>query len=443
MIRHPVSIPTNDWLDFAIIATDRLDIGGNLNIAGNFATTAVGGTLEIGVNTFQLDDSPPPFVTADTLRLSGQASVANAYTNDIVGSPNGEVRGTVEPQQFPLDIDVPTFPTAEVCDACTLSAPDVVVDPDDTITLTPGCYGELFARMNAAVFLEPGSYNFFEWDIQKFASVTANGPVQIYIRDKIGTEEENYLGAASAEITDFQVWIGARKTCSPMQSVRHTMIGKFSVVIGTFVAPDDDDFNFNRGAILMGTTVAEQVCVRGEHSDRPPTPTPIPTGVPTPTPTPPPSTPTPSPTMTPGLTPTPTPTPEHLPTPTPTSTPSATPTPTPTPENIPTPSPTPTATPASTPTPTPSPTPVFPTPTPSPTPGTTPTPGMTPTPMPTPTPTLTPTPLPTVVPPPTATPVPRKKPWGRKSGLIEPLFPTRTGPGIAPSVKRPIGVRRR
>lgn len=428
---HPFAIPTTDWLDYTIIATTRLDIGGNLNISGNFATSAVGGSLEVGINTFQLDASPPPFVVSDTLHLGGQASVANAYTNDITGNPTGHVRGTTESQAFPLNLDLPTFPTAEVCDDCTLTAPDVIVAPDDTITLTPGCYGELFARMNSTVFLEGGSYTFFEWDIQKFASVTANGPVQIYVRDRIATEEENFLGAASAAVLDFQAWIGARNTCS-RSPVRHTVIGKFSTVIGTFVAPSDDDFNFNRGAVLIGTTVAESVDVRGEHSMRPPTPTP--TTIPTPTPS---MTPTITPTMTPTPTPmaTPTPTPEHLPTPSPTPTAEHLPTPTPTPSSTPTPTPSPTPTSSPTPSgsPTPSPTPVFPTPTPTQT--------MSPA---TPTPTPTPTPLPTFVPPPTPTPTaaPRKHPWGRKSGLIDSLFPNRSGPGIAPSMRRPLGVRR-
>lgn len=443
VVPHPSNLPTNNWLDYTIIAENRLDIGSNMNLSGNFACYAPGCSLEVALNTFQLDDSPPPFVACDTLNLGNNASIANAYTNSITGSASGEVRGTVMSQTFPLPLDLPTFPTSAVCHSCTLSAGDVVVDPDDTITLTPGCYGELFARQNASVFLQPGSYMFKEWDIQKFASVTANGPVQVYVREKVATEEANYLGAASANVLDFQVWIGSRKTCVPTSSPTHTVIGKFSIVIGTFVAPADDDFNYNKDAIFMGTTIAQEVDVRGTHDDRPPTPTP--TSQPTPTPTPPVNTPTPTP-------------PVNTPTPTP---PVNTPTPTP-PGNTPTPTPTGTPNINTTPTPTPSvtPTPSFPTPTPTqpftpptPTPQTTSTPNATRTPrvLPTPTPTQpfvppTPTPMPSVNPPPptpTATVGPRKKPWGKKSGIIDPLFPPRLGSRVSPTMKRPMGIRRR
>ncbi len=411
-VRGPIAVaaavPTTNWLDFTLIAENRIVTGPNLNLSGNFATWGAGGTLELGQNCFQLDDTPPPFVAADTLNLAGQASVANAFTNQITGNPTGEVRGTTQAESFPLALSLPTFPTAAVCNNCALNSSDVVVQPDDTITLSPGCYGELFARQNAAVFLQPGAYTFKEWDIQKFASVTANGPVQIHIRKKIDTEEGNFLGAASGDALDFQVWIGARTACQA-GATTHSAIGKFSIAIGTFVAPTDDDFNFNKGVILMGTAVADQIDVRGQHEDRPPTPTP---NLPTPTP---------QTTSTPHIDTTPTPTPAVTPTP-----------------NLPTPTPQTTSTPH-----------IDTTPTPTPNGSPTPRPSNTPRKLPTPTPTQpftppTPTPIPSIIPPPTPTPTvaPRKHPWGKRSGLIDSLFPARTGSRIAPSMKRPLGVRR-
>ena len=445
VVPGPTTIPTTDWMDFTLIAEDRLDIGANLNIAGNFATWGSGGTLELAQDTFQLDGDPASFVAADTLNLAAQASVENAYTNQITGNPTGMVRGLTQATSFPLPLTLPTFPTAAVCDTCSLSAADVVVQPSQTMTLNPGCYGELFARQNATVFLAPGSYTFRELDLQKFSSLTATGPVQIYVRERIQTEENNFLGAMSGQVLDYQVWIGAKKSCVPGDNPVNSAIGAFSIAIGTFVAPEDDDFNFNKGVILLGTTVAKEIDVRGSHDNRPPTPTPTP--IPTQTA---PPTPTPTPTSTPSINNTPTPTPNG-PTPTPNG-------PTPTP-NGPTPTPNgPTPTPNSpTPTPnSPTPTPNSPTPTPN---GPTPTPAVTPTPnFPTPTPTqpfnpptptptsrLLPTPTPTqpfTPPTPTATVVPRKHPWGKKSGLIDSLFPTRTGPRVNPSMRRPLAVRR-
>ena len=437
----PGMLPTTNWLDYTIIAEDRLDIGSNINIAGNFATWGNGGTLEIGQDTFQLDGNPASFVAGDTLNLAARASVENAYTNLITGNPTGMVRGVTQMTAFPLPIDLPDFPSALVCDSCTLSAGDVVVQPNESTTLSPGCYGELFLRQNATAFLEPGEYAFRELDLNKFSTLMALGPVQIYVREKLATEEGNFLGASSNEVLDFQVWIGSRKTCVPGDNATNSVIGKSSIAIGTFVAPVDDDFNFNKGVILLGTTVAQAVDVRGTHENRPPTPTPTPTGTPIPTQTAP-ATPTPTPN---GPTPTPngpTPTPNG-PTPTPNG-PTPTPNgPTPTP-NGPTPTPNgPTPTPnGPTPTPNgPTPTPNGPTPTPN---GPTPTPNLTPTPTPTPT-SVLPTPTATQPfnpPTPTPTVAPRKRPWGKKAGIIDSLFPTRTGPRVAPSKRRPLARQR-
>ena len=158
--RAAATLPTTNWLDFTIIAENRLDIGANLNLSGNFATWAAGGTLELGLNTYQLDDAPPPFVAADTLNLAAVASEANAYTNIVTGNPTGKVRGTTEPTSFPLGLSLPTFPTAHVCNNCTLSGANFVVSPGGSLTLPPGCYGERLARQNSTVFLETGTYNF-------------------------------------------------------------------------------------------------------------------------------------------------------------------------------------------------------------------------------------------------------------------------------------------
>jgi len=435
------AIPTNNWRDYTVISLDRLVIGSNLNLTGNYATVNADGTVEIGLNSFQLDASPSFFVAADTIDLGPQASIADAYTNAIVGNPTGEVRGQIFPQTFPLPINLPNLPVNNICNDCTLGAGDVTVPVGDTVTLSPGCYGQLLARQSSHVFLNAGVYRFRNWDIRKFASITANGPVTIYVRDNVTDEEGAFFGADNAHVDDFALWIGSRITCNPFTSIANSDIGHLSVFIGTLFAPKDDDLDFRKDAILLGTAVGGQVFVRGTHQARPPTPTPTPRPSPTKVPTP---TPTPTRTPTPTPTRTPTPTPTRTPTPTPTQTPSVTPTPTRTPTPTPTRTPTPTPTQTSGPSPTPtSPfNPPTPTPTRTPTRTPTPTPKGTPTPTPkgTPTPTVKPSPTPTQpVNPPTPTPAVRKKPWGKKSGIINPVLPPRGGPGVNPSMRRPMG----
>ena len=321
--------PTS-WLDYTIIAEDRLTIGPNLNLAGNFAVTGAGGSLEIGLNTFHLDGDPTPVMAADTIHLGAQASIVDAYTNQIAGNSTGEVRGQIFPRTFPLTIARPSFPVGQACDSCATSEGDVAVSSGANLTLNPGCYGELLARSDSTVFLRPGSYTFKEWDIRKFAAVMAEGPVQIHIRRKLKTEESVFLGATSGNVSDYQVWIAAETSCSAGSNPIKSTLGKFTVASGTFVAPEDDDFNLNKGVVLIGTVLAKRVDVRGDHAARPPTPTPTqsPTPTPspsvTPTPSPSPNVPTPTPTE-PFHPPTPSPSPSPSPKPTPTSKPTSTP----------------------------------------------------------------------------------------------------------------------
>lgn len=325
--------PSTDWMDYTIVAREKVIVGPNINVGGSFAAVDSGGLVRISNNTFQLDGVPDPVVAADEVTLAGQSSVVDVYAGTLDANATSTIRGTLnQPYPFPLPIVLPPIP-AQATDPCTESAADVVVAAGATVQLSPGCYGELKVKKDAILVLEPGDFQFFKWTIKKRAQVlTLGGDVDVYVRRRIKTEDEAEVRASSGDPKELQFWIASENDSK-------SIIGRFSMVIATIYAPEDPMLNFNKGVFFFGSAVGKTVDIRGNHDDRPPTPTPSPTPSPTPTATPTP-TPTPSPTATPSpsatsiVPPTPSPSPTQTPTPTATPSPSATsivpPTPTPT-----------------------------------------------------------------------------------------------------------------
>lgn len=319
-----LAAPSTNWMDYTVVAREKIVIGSNLNIGGSFATIESGGLLRFSQGSFQLDGAPDPLLAADDLTLGQQTSVVDVYAGTLDAHPTAVIRGSLtEPHPFPLPIVLPPLP-AQSTDPCTESAPDIVVAAGATRVLSPGCYGELTVKKGGMVILEPGEFLFFKWTIKKQAQVLTQGggDVDVYIRRRMKTEDSAEVRASSGDPTELQFWIASENN-------NKTVIGRFGTVIATIYAPDDPALNFNKDVTFIGSAVGRVVDIRGSHQDRPPTPTPSPSPSPSPTPSPSPS-----------PSPMPTPSPTSVVPPTPSPSPSPSPTPSPTPTMIPSPSPT-------------------------------------------------------------------------------------------------------
>jgi hypothetical protein len=485
-IQGVAAVPTV-WTDYTALAENRLEIGSNIEVSGNFAVRQPGGLLLGRIGLFHNSVPPDSFLAADGIELQNGSSVNNVFTNTLQLNGTATVRGTItDPFAFPLIITPPTLPPA-VDDPCANSGADVTINvAGSPHTLAPGCYKDLTVRDGAVLELN-GTYTFRKVLVEGSTSssggqLVAVGPTVLNVQRTFATEINADAFPDSGDPADLLVnskgvnnRIGNGSLNPPPNST----------FIGRLVAPNDPNLEFGARSVFIGNAYADEIFIFGVHLPRTPSPTPTRTPTPSPTPT---KTPTPTPTRTPTptptqpfmptATPTPSPTPTRTPTPTPTvtATPGVTATPTPTPTGTPgvTPTPTPfrtpTPTPFRTPTPTPplntptptpfrTPTPTPPLNTPTPTPFRTPTPTpplatptptspfVPPTPTPTPTPPLaTPTPTSPFVPPtPTIEPAPptpppgtwRKKPWGRMFPFLPNANLSRGGRGV-PSMTIPL-----
>jgi hypothetical protein len=325
---------STSWLDYTAVARNRLDIGSNIEVAGNYAVTEPGGSLTLGTNLFHSSVPAGSFLAADQMEFITGASANNVFVNALQLNGTAEVRGTkTTPLALPLTIDVPALPPG-ITSPCTGGAANVTVPNNQTRSLAPGCYKNLIVNANGILELTGGDYVFSRVVVEADAQVIAESASVLSVQVKLTTELRSFLSPQSGNAADLQIFIGGAQN----------RIGNEALFIGRIVAPNDPGFEFGVRATFIGNAYAGGINIFGVHLPR--TPTPTPTRTPTPTPTP-----TFTPFMPPTPTPTPTPTPPgQTPTPTPTQTPPGQ-TPTPTPPGQ-TPTPTPTATPFNPPTPT-------------------------------------------------------------------------------------------
>jgi len=331
--------PSSDWLQYTAIAANRLDIGSNIEVSGNYAVTQPGGKLTLGTNLFHDSVPPDSFLVADQMEFTTGASANNVYVNSLQLNGTAEVRGTTNPFNFPLVINVPPLPP-EITSSCTVNASNVTVGASQTQTLAAGCYRDLLVKPDAVLNLTGGTYTFRHVLIETSAQLVAKSATTIAIQQNLTTEISAFVSPQSGNAADLMIFCGGASS----------QFGNDGMFVGRIVAPNDNLLIFGPRVTFIGNAYAAEMNIFGVHLLR--TPSPTPTRTPTPTPTP---------TFTPFRPPTPTPTPS----PTPTVTPSVTPTPTVTPVVTPTPTHTPTPTPTETP-PIPTPTEPFRPPTPTP-----------------------------------------------------------------------------
>lgn len=307
----------SDWLEYTAIAGNRLDIGSNIEVAGNYAVIRPGGRLTLGTNLFHSSVPADSFLAADEMDFVTGASANNVFVNDLQLNGNAEVRGTkTTPLALPININIPPLPPG-VTDGCTGGASNVTVPASGNRTLAAGCYRNVLVNQNGTLELTGGTYIFRQLTIEADGQAVANGASTISVQDRLATGLRSFLSPQSGDPADLQIFAGGQQN----------QIGNEALFIGRIVAPNDPGLQFGVRATFIGNAYADGLNIFGVHLVR--TPTPTPSATPTPTPTSPPTVtpfmpPTPTPTPTPpGSTPTPTP-PVHTPTPTPTSPPTPT-----------------------------------------------------------------------------------------------------------------------
>ena len=258
---------SGNWRDYHFIALDEMDLGGENNLPGNYAVVRAGGDINVQNGAFQLGSTESRYLVADSINLAANASVVDVYYgSQFTKAPSAEVRGAEysSPQLFAsgqlATLTLPTIPAA-VFDGCSLTGIRQVASSGSTITISPGCYGELEAKQNSTVELAPGTYNFNKWDIRKAVTVRALGPVTVYVRQNVRTEEGVRIEPVSGNPDDFSFFVGS-------DSNKRSSLGAYNNFVGTFVDLNNPELNVRKKAQVTGTLVAIKVKLRSVHEDR-------------------------------------------------------------------------------------------------------------------------------------------------------------------------------
>ncbi len=320
--------PSTNWKDIEVVGTESVTVGHNTRLFGSIAVLSNKGLLRVSADVVQVDGVAPDrnFVAASILEFGNGASVQDAYFNRIrSGAGDYYVRGTRQPQSFPLPVATPALP-AELGDSCVNFGPDILVDRDRSRVLSPGCYGDVTVRDGGRLELNAGGFKMRSLRLNESVRVIGHGDVDLFVRRAVDIGDDSIVGPESNSPDDLVFWArnDRNTTCH---------IGRRVRLVGRLVAPNDGNMLLLRDSRITGSVYGRKVHLKQDiDPGSPPLPTPSPATTATPRPTttasPGPTTPTPSATATPGPgTPTP------VPTPTsglgPPSTPRATPRPTP------------------------------------------------------------------------------------------------------------------
>ena len=252
--------PSTKWRDYRIIGTEQIDLGSNSTVPGNYVVLGTGGSIRVQNGARQPAGTPEPYLLADEVTLSANASVQNVYANRFSRADSAEVVGTIHrpapPFPFALD-DLPSIPPATF-DPCTTSAAKTVVPANEFEVLSPGCYGELEAKQFSTVTLTGGEYRFLKWDLKNDVTVNVLAPSVVHIRQNLSSQQDTEIAPASGDPDDLMFFIGA-------DSNKSSSLGGFNVFVGNIVDPFDRELNLRRQISFTGTAMAIKVKLRGNH----------------------------------------------------------------------------------------------------------------------------------------------------------------------------------
>jgi len=172
------------WVEQNGVVVDG-DVGANISSPGPYL--AKGSEVTIGIGATILD--PGSRVLGDSVYIKNGGQIYDVYYNELDGL--GEVLG----QQFtPLDLPlVGAFPDLPVFSP---GAQSFDVPQNGSLTLDPGAYGLLKARMGSAVTFTGGVYEFAEWDVGENVVLYFQAPSEIRIAGRLAVDQGSYLGPA-------------------------------------------------------------------------------------------------------------------------------------------------------------------------------------------------------------------------------------------------------
>ena len=174
------------------------DVGANLASDGPYLAEGSEATVGIGVDFLDPDSR----VLGDSVYLKDNAAVYDVYYNELDGL--GDVLGEGHtPVALPLVAAFPDLP------AFNPGTEDFDVPQGGALTLEPGSYGLLKARLNSTVTFTGGVYEFAEWDVGESVDLVFQAPSEIRIVGKLAVDQNSTMLPSDPEMdaTDIVIYV--------------------------------------------------------------------------------------------------------------------------------------------------------------------------------------------------------------------------------------------
>lgn len=129
---------------------------------------------------------------ANRIKIKHGALVeSDVYYNTLTN--NGTLSGLeFTPLTLPILSSLPAFPRS------TPGSLNITVEPNDSISLDAGDYGEISIKTNGKILFTGGTYNIRRIDGASDVNLLFAAPSEVRISEKFDTDEQSYVGPASA-----------------------------------------------------------------------------------------------------------------------------------------------------------------------------------------------------------------------------------------------------
>ncbi len=172
-------------------------------------------------------------------RIHGNATAAGAVSLDQGANVSGSIsqNSGVSPWASASLFTPAAFSTG---------GPDVKVEKNQSLTLSPGSYGKLDVKADAFLTLAAGDYSFQKLDLDKNVQLNITGPTVIRVVDDVKIQDQ---GRIQGTATDLLVISG-----------KNVDLHKNGVYVGSFMAPNGT-VKLHHGSQFSGLLYGQRVDV--------------------------------------------------------------------------------------------------------------------------------------------------------------------------------------
>jgi hypothetical protein len=233
----------NDLANYVVLGFEEVELKKDVVITnGNVGVND--DDSEVKLDTGTVFNDPNSALVGDSVKIEKNTIVQNVYYNELENK--GKILVTENtPLAFPVIDNFPSIPDFPP------GTTSINVDKDDTLTLSPGQYDEIFVDEKGTLIFEGGLYSATKIESKKEANLLFDSSSELVIQDEFKLDKESTLGPSQTS------------TISASNIIIYVENGNVSfdkdVVIDTNIFAPNGEIKMDKGAQATGAFVANKV----------------------------------------------------------------------------------------------------------------------------------------------------------------------------------------